>query len=49
MSTTGHRIRNTQHATCDTIATYAHWLAAQGFDEETINNKVRLLARLPHR
>jgi len=47
MSTTGHGMRNTQHATCDTIATYGQWLAAQGFDEETINNKVRLLSRLP--
>ena len=32
---------------CDEIATYATWLAAQGYDEETINNKVRLLRRLP--
>jgi len=47
MSTTGNRKRNTWHAGCDTIATYAAWLTAQGFDAETINNKVRLLNRLP--
>lgn len=32
---------------CDKIATYATWLAAQGYDQETIFNKVRLLRRLP--
>lgn len=46
MSTGGQRKRNTQHAGCDKIATYAAWLAAQGFGEETIAGKVRLMSRL---
>ena len=47
MSTGGSRKRNTQHADCDTIATYASWLTSQGYDVETIAGKVRLLNRLP--
>lgn len=50
MSTTGNAIRNTKHAeaaTCDKVATYAAWLTSQGYDPETINNKIRLLHRLP--
>ena len=50
MFSTGNAKRNTKHAdgrSCDKVATYAAWLAAQGYDSETINSKVRLLHRLP--
>lgn len=47
MSNGENRKRNTRHADCDTVATYARWLASQGYDGETISGKVRLLNRLP--
>jgi len=47
MFTTGNRKRNTRHADCDEIATYAAWLISQGYERETVNAKVRMLRRLP--
>jgi integrase len=47
MFTNGELQKKPQHAVCDTIATYAVWLQAQGYDLDTIAGKVRLLNRLP--